>query len=306
MKKLAWVRAKIGKFYSVLSGILTQGEILQSSIVIAYYILFSIFPIIIIIGNILPLFHIPTAPIAEYLGVIFPDEVSRYIMPIVNSLLKSNSTGYISFGILLALWSFSNLVNAIRIGMNRLYDVHRVELKLSLLNFLWTRTFTVILTTVMIIVFTGVSLIFIFGQQVLDFLEPIFRISTGEIKKLFSYKYPVVIVIMLIAVSYLNYVLPNIKLNKRIIWPGTLITVVGWVLLSFVFGFYLNKFPLSWKNYGIIGTFIIFMLWLNLASILLLFGTSINAALTKIKYGQLEYSAGQVASYIQKRRHKHA
>lgn len=304
MNQLACIRSKIGKFYNCLSTILTQGEIFQSSIVIAYYILFSIFPIIIIIGNILPLFHIPTAPIAEYLALIFPDNISKYIMPIVTSLLKSNSTGYISFGIILALWSFSNLVNAVRIGMNRLYDVHKVELKLSMLNFLWNRTFTVLLTTLLIIVFTGVSLIFIFGQQVLDFVEPIFRISTGEIKKWLSYKYPVVIIIMLIAVSYLNYVLPNIKLKKRIIWPGTFITVSGWVLLSSVFGFYLNNFPISWKNYGIIGTFIIFMLWLNLASILLLFGTSVNAALVRIKYGSVEYSAGHVASYIQKRRHR--
>lgn len=303
MNKLACIRLKMSRFYKAFSFVWTQGEIFQSSIIIAYYILFSIFPIIIIIGNILPLFHIPTEPIADYLSLIFPNEVSRYVMPIVVSLLKNNSTGYISFGIILALWSFSNLVNAIRIGMNRLYDVHKVELKLSLLNFIWTRTFTVFLTTLMIIVFTAVSLIFIFGQRVLDFLEPVFQISTGEIKHLFDYKYPIVLVIMCIAVGYLNYVLPNIKVKKRIIWPGTLVTVLGWFLLSYAFGFYLNNFPISWKNYGIIGTFIIFMLWLNLASILLLFGTSINAAITRMKHGELEYSAGHVASYIQKRRH---
>lgn len=304
MNKRACIRLKIDKFYHCLSNTLTQGGILQSSIVIAYYILFSIFPIIIIIGNILPLFHLPTGPIAVYLTLIFPNDTAKYMMPVVSSLLKSHSTGYISFGIILALWSFSNLVNAIRIGMNRLYAVHQIELKLSLLNFLWNRSFTVLLTTLMIIVFTVVNLIFTFGQEVLAFLQPIFGIPPRAISHLFSYKYPVILLTMLIAVSYLNYVLPNIKLKKRIIWPGTIVTVACWFLLSWLFGFYLGHFPISWKNYGIIGTFIIFMLWLDLAAMLLLLGTSVNAALARMKYGSLPYSAGHVASYIQKRRHR--
>ncbi len=294
---------QISKFYAALSTSLTQGEILQSSIVIAYYILFSIFPIIIIVGNILPLLRIPTAPIAEYLSLIFPSDVSRYLMPIINSLLKDNSTGYISFGIILAMWSFSSLVNAIRIGMNRLYDVHKIELKLSLLNFIWTRSFTVLLTALLIIVFTAISLLFLFGQQVLSFLGQVFHLSFGAVYQIFSYRHLVVTALMFIAVVYLNYVLPNIKVKHRIIIPGSIITVSGWLLLSYVFAFYLNHFPITWKNYGIVGTFIIFMLWLNLASLLLLFGTSVNAALSKIYYGQLEYSAGHVASYIQQRRH---
>lgn len=298
------MKDSFGHFYKCFSEVLSQGEIFQSSIVIAYYILFSIFPIIIIVGNVLPLFNIDTAPIADYLSLVFPDTVSKFIMPIINSLLKTNSTGYISFGIVIAIWSFSNLVNAIRIGMNRLYGVHAIELKLSFLSFLWTRSFTVLLTALMIIVFTGISLAMIFGQQVLEFLRPIFSFSVGEIKRIFSYRYPVVILMMVVAVAYLNFVLPNIKLRKRIIWPGVGLTVLGWWALSFLFGFYLHNFPISWENYGIVGTFIIFMLWLNIISLLLLLGTSINATITRMRYGQLEYSSGRVASYIQQKRHQ--
>ena len=209
--------SKISDFFLTLRTILSQGEIIDSSIVIAYYILFSIFPIIIIIGNVLPLFHIDTAPIAKYLNLIFPDQVSSFIMPIINSLLKTTSTGYISFGIILAIWSFSNLVNAIRLGENRLYGVHQVELKLSMLNFLWTRLITVIFTTLMIIIFTAVGVILAFGQELLDLMDAIFKVPVHEIGKIFSYRYPVIFLIIILAVFYLNYVLPNIKLKKRFI-----------------------------------------------------------------------------------------
>ncbi|WP_308556803.1 YihY/virulence factor BrkB family protein [uncultured Lactobacillus sp.] len=304
MKDKNRLDSKLGQFFLTLRTILSQGEIFDSSIVIAYYILFSIFPIIIIIGNILPLFHIDTAPIANYMDLVFPDQVSKYIMPIVNSLLKTTSTGYMSFGIILALWSFSNLVNAIRLGENRLYGVHQIELKLSIVNFIWTRMITILFTTLMIIIFTGASVVLVFGQQLLNFLGPIFQLPVKEINKIFSYRHPVVILMMILAIAYLNYVLPNIKLKKRVIWPGVVVTLIGWLALSFLFSFYLHHFPITWENYGIIGTFIIFMLWLNIAAILFLFGVGVNATIVRSREGELEYSAGRVASYIQTKRRK--
>lgn len=295
---------KFSQFILTLRSTISQGEISNGSIVIAYYILFSIFPIIIIIGNVLPLFRIDTSPIAEYLNLVFPDKVASFVLPMINSLLKTTSTGYISFGIILAIWSFSNLVNAIRLGENRLYGVHQVELKLSMLNFIWTRVLTVLFTALMIIFFTAVSIVLVFGQQLLEFLGPIFHLPLTEINKIFSYRYPVVLLVIILAVAYLNYVLPNIKLKKRVIWPGVLVTVVGWLALSFLFSFYLHNFPISWENYGIVGTFIIFMLWLNLSAWLFLLGVGVNAAIIHNRVGELEYSAGRMASYIQDKRHQ--
>ena len=186
--------------------------------------------------------------------------------------------------------------------MNRIYGVHQAELKQKLLIVVWTRSITVILTTLMIIVFTAVALVFIFGQHVLEFLKPIFSFSVGEIQRILNYRYPVVFIIMMIAVFYLNYVLPNIKLKKRVIWPGALTTVFGWFVLSYLFSFYLHNFHISWENYGIVGTFIMFMLWLNLTALLLLFGTCINAAIVQMRVGKIPYSAGRLAEYIQKSR----
>lgn len=303
-KKENQLKNKFVQFILMLRTTLSQGEIFDSSIIIAYYILFSIFPIIIIIGNVLPLFHIDTAPIAKYLNIVFPDQVSSFIMPIVNSLLKTTSTGYMSFGIVLAIWSFSNLVNAIRLGENRLYGVHQIELRLSIINFIWTRVITVVFTALMIIIFTFASIVLVFGQQVLNFLKPITNLPVEEISRVFSYRYPVVLLMMVLAVFYLNYVLPNIKLKKRVVWPGVFATVIGWLALSFLFSFYLHHFPITWENYGIVGTFIIFMLWLNIAAFLFLFGVAVNAAIIHNRVGELEYSAGRIANYIQNKRKK--
>ena len=293
----------VRRFLTTLSSVVSQGEIFQSSIVIAYYILFSIFPIVIIVGNALPWFHLDTGPIADYLEMIFPSDVARYIIPIVDTLLKSNSTSYISFGAIMALWSMSCMVNAVRIGMNRLYGVHNKELKLGFWHFIWNRTLTVIFSALMVTMFILLALVVVFGQEVLHFLAPYFNLPLAWIDKLFSYRWLVLLVFMLIGVYYLNAVARNVHFKKALL-PGTIVTVAGWEALSYLFSFYLKNFPVKWENYGIVGTFIIFMLWLNLLAIMLLFGTAVNVSLDQLRYGPATYSNGPLAEFIAKRRKK--
>ena len=44
------------------------------------------------------------------------------------------------------------------------------------------------------------------------------------------------------------------------------------------------------------------MLWLNIAAFLFLFGVAVNAAIIHNRVGELEYSAGRIANYIQNKR----
>lgn len=294
------LRRQAQRFFRMLPKVLGRGEILQSSVIIAYYVLFGLFPLIIVIGNFLPLLRIDTRPIAQYLAVVFPKEVSNYVMPIIDSLLKTQSTGYMSFGLVAYLWSFSCLINAVRIGMNRLYGVHRVELRLPLANFLWTRGLTVILSALLIMIFMMVIVLFGFGDQAIRFLAPIFHFSLRGYFWLRKYRWPVVIVVLLLTAWYLNWALPNISTRKRVLLPGTLVTVIGWVAMSFLFTIYLTNFTLSWENYGIIGTLIIFMLWLNLCAIILLFGTACNAVLQRLHFGRVKYSISALSNLFAK------
>lgn len=296
---------QIRRLFKALSTAFTRGEVIQSAIVIAYYMLFSIFPIIIIAGNILPLFHISPDFVDQYVEIVFPGKVSTFVLPIVQSLLTSKSTGVLSFGVITAIWSFSSLVNAIRIGMNRLYGVHAEELKQNLAEFLLVRSVTVLLTTLMIVLFMVVALIFIFGQQILASLTPLLDYThITTIKSILHYRYHVLIILMTVAIYYLNYALPNIRIKKRVIWPGLLCTEAGWLLLSWLFGYYLQHFTIRWENYGIVGTFILFMLWLNLVSLVLLFGTTLNVALVNLRNGDLDYSVRGILRFFSKKSSK--
>ena len=290
------VSSKIRRYINELINVVSQGEINQHSIIIAYYALFSIFPIIIIIGNILPLFKIDTRPIADYLKLIFPQQVYTLVIPIINGLLKKHSSGFISVGIILSIWSFSGLINSIRLAMNKIYGVYANEKQRAWWYTLLSRTVTFLITALLVLAFSIGIFAFTFGRQIMEFLAPIFNFSLDWVYKLESYKWPVIILMVIIIILYVNIALPNINTAKRKIWPGVWVTTFSWLALSYLFGLYLRNFGIRWQNYGIIGSFIIFMLWLNIGAGLLLFGVCINATCDKVKYGSAQYSTNNLIS----------
>ena len=158
-------KSRITEFFQLLSKYISQGEINQTSIIIAYYVLLSIFPIIIIIGNVLPLFSIDTKPIARYLELIFPSQVSSLIMPIINALLKKHSSGFISLGIVIAIWSLSCLVNSIRLAANKIYGVDKKEKGKSWWNYLLARTFSFALSVILVVGFSIMIFVFTLDRK---------------------------------------------------------------------------------------------------------------------------------------------
>lgn len=300
--KLAGITAQTKPFIKGFTKAVSDGEITQHSIVIAYYILFSIFPIIIIVGNVLPLFRIDTKPIADYLSLILPSQVSQFVMPMIKTLLSKHSSGILSFGIIVAIWSLSSLINSIRISMNKIYGIHWQEKREPWWNVILSRILTLLITAFLVFLWIVVTFVLTFGQQIVEFLAPIFSLHLDWIYKVESYKWPLIILMMVFVNLYLNYFLPNISGIKRVIVPGAILTTIGWGTLSYVFGLYLKFFGTRWQNYGIVGTFIVFMLWMNFIALIFLIGVCVNASLHTIKYGQARYTKSTVLSAIRRRR----
>ncbi len=81
--------------------------------VVAYYLLLSFFPILIIVGNLLPYFNITPETVLPYLSEAIPPNVFSFLKPAITDLLESSSGGMLSISVLAALWSSSRGINAL-------------------------------------------------------------------------------------------------------------------------------------------------------------------------------------------------
>ena len=71
------------------------------------------------------------------------------------------------------------------------------------------------------------------------------------------------------------------KLPFRLISPGSLLAVLGWVLASIGFAFYVSNFSSYNKTYGALAGPIVFLLWLWITNICVLLGAELNAELER-------------------------
>jgi membrane protein len=78
----------------------------------------------------------------------------------------------------------------------------------------------------------------------------------------------------------LFYVMPPVAVSLREVVPGTLFTVVGWIVLQAGFQLYAANAG-DYQAYGLLGAVLLFLTWLYFASVLVLLGATINAILAE-------------------------
>lgn len=76
----------------------------------------------------------------------------------------------------------------------------------------------------------------------------------------------------------LYYVLPPVTVSVREVVPGTVLLAIGWLILRTVFQVYVANAG-AYQAYGLLGAVLLFLIWLYLASMLLLVGAAVNAVL---------------------------
>lgn len=246
-----------------------EGEVTTYSIVVAYYLLLSLFPLLIAIGNILPLLHIDPATVLPYLQEIIPQTIYSFLEPAIESLLTQGSGGLLSISTVATVWSASQSINGLQKATNKVFGVDGYGA--------FSRVLSMLMLVVMLILMVVVTLVMGSGKVILDYLQDIFHFSDTIITTFQTAKWPTTIVVMLVVMTMIYWLIPNAKVRFRSTIPGAVFATIGWMLLSQLFGLYAKYFAARVSGYQIIGSFVVLMLWLNFAALILLLGSVINA-----------------------------
>ncbi|MBO1308245.1 YihY/virulence factor BrkB family protein [Enterococcus sp. 669A] len=257
-----------------------ETEIGDRSVVVAYYLLLSFFPLLIVIGNLLPYLSITPETVLPYVREIIPAEIYEFLKPAIEGLLSNNSGGLLSISVFAAIWSSSKGVNALQTALNRAYGVDDRG------NFVISRIVSVGMVGLLLMAVIAIALFFSVGQIIMDGLQPLLGFSTAYIETFTRLRWPITLLGLLIILSAIYILIPNAKVRLRYTLPGTIFATLGWMVLAQGFGLYARTFARSISGYQIIGSFIVLMLWLNFAATIVIFGGIINVTLEEIRTGR--------------------
>jgi len=95
-------------------------------------------------------------------------------------------------------------------------------------------------------------------------------------------KWPVLLLVVSLMFALLYWAAPNVKQpGFRWVSPGGIVAVVGWLIASAAFAFYVGNFGSYNKTYGALGGVIVFLVWLWISNIVILLGAEFNAELER-------------------------
>lgn len=279
---------KTKTFLSALLKRFNDSEVVNNSIVLAYYLLLSFFPMVMLMGSLLPLFDIKVNTVLEYIETVVPVTIYNITEPIVKDFLGSGNGELLSFSLLLTIYSASQAVAAFQRTINRAYDVAKHQ------NPIVNRIVAFVLTVIIIAIMGILVFLFSFGQTLISYLTPILNLPTHLFDLIGQLKWPVTIVGLFVGLALLYYLVPNAKIKFKYVIPGSIAATIGTMIISQFFSFYLRIFARSVTSYKTLGTFIAVMFWLNFSAMVVMFGGVLNATWQELREGKIVETSGSL------------
>lgn len=280
-KKLK-IKGILIKFNKILVKKYREAEVWNSGAIIAYYFLLSVFPIIVVIGSLLPYLHLDISEIVPYIEKAVPKYFFDQLESIIIQLFTRTNNGILSLAVFGSFWSASRGMTAMQISMNKAYGVKPRR------NVIIVRLFSIIVMTLMILSLIAMVVVFGFGQLILEYITPVFELPLRISDTFQSLRWPVTMSVLFVVFCLLYYFVPHAKLSFRRVLPGAIFSTIGWMLVSQIFAIYVEYFAFGAKSYGAIGTFMILLIWLQVIGALLTVGAVINAAIEVYQNGEIE------------------
>ena len=206
----------------------------------------------------------------DRVGATMPDEVSALLQRQLESLVAAN-VGALGFGAVAGmasgLWSASTGVGYLIEGINIAYGADADDRPF------WKRRGVAMALTMLLLVFLGLA-------ATLITITAGMSGPAGIAGRVLAWS---LVALMLAAVLATFYRHGPDRAEPRWVWvsPGAVFTVVGWLVVSYLFGLYVSNFDTYNETYGSLGAIIVMLVWLFGSAFVVIVGAEVNAEIER-------------------------
>lgn len=273
-----WIKKlQKNQIVKTFSAHMKRANIGQASPMLAYYSLLALFPGIIALGALLPYLGVNLASTIAFVEQIVPANVSAVIVPLITAVLKRQSVSLFSIGLIVTIWSLSQVIANFRNRVETIYGVKKVKAAwlMRFISMGWI--LLLILAQVIWMVFVTVS------RPFFDQIIAILPNTTNLIQTIEKAQWPITIVALMVGITLINYaMMPTHRPRLKPLLAGSAIEMLLFLGLTQVFGLYVKVAANKYTFYQAIGSIIILLIWLNLVATIALIGAVCIASLTEI------------------------
>ena len=254
----------------------------KASAELSYYLLFSIFPLLLVMSTLMSAMKISQVTILNILSLL-PGDIQRVISPIITRYIGSMSPftfiSRIFVFTILGIYFLSRTMSSLMHTVNRIYGIPNRRGGIGQL------IFEVLTAAGLIFAIVFTFILWILGRSIRILVLRYLHISLPEqLTWLWGWgRFLIAIGLMFLFILILCYLCPNCIMKLKEALPGALFTLVAWIICTVIFSFYITNISQYDALYGSISAIMILMLWLYLTGIVLILGFELNFILMKRK-----------------------
>ena len=262
-----------------------QDECLEMGAALAYYALFSFFPIILVILSIFGFLAGPNTVISQQILVVAKETVPSSAYSVIENTLAqlhqgSASASIVSFGVL--FFTASGFFSALDRSVDKIWRAHPSQIPnqnlISLVvGFVGRKLFAFVLifgaAALTLVSLLSTLAIDIVLKMVENFSNHVGCITIDRVALLSMLQLGVSFMTLTLVVMVLFKILPSTQVEWGDIWIGALITAILLVVLQQLISNSVISLGSRFQSYGVVGGVMVLMLWIYLTSQIFFLGS---------------------------------
>jgi membrane protein len=261
-------------FLVVLGKRIDRHNLTGLSAQISYYFALALFPFLILLAAIiglLPFTHLWDDSLQRIIQY-FPQDIQGVLWDTVASLVQAH-TRYLSVGLVGTLWAACGGHMSLMSALNTVYEVPETRSYLRRLGIASLMVFVLIF--LLVGSFGLLNAGSLFDQRLVSAtVPPLLLEALAQVAR-----WTISIAVTLVSIRLLDHVLPNLERPWRWMTPGSAAAAAGWLLGPLGFNYYIRHIASYNRTYGVLGAFVILMVWFYVSSLIVLTGAEINSQL---------------------------
>lgn len=271
---------------------IVQGALSSRASSIAFSLFMALFPLLIFLVTLVP-FIIPYASVGNenfdaqfllFLESFLPSATSEYFGIIYQQIKDQKSGGILSSAFFISIFLMANGVNAIFGGFENSYHVDLTR------NFLRQYAYALMVGLILsILLIFGAAAYVYFEFYIVDYLSEWaaktrgYDLTENDIVGAQIGKILFFVILSYFTTAILYYFGTAEGKKAKFFSVGALMTTILFLLTSYLFGVYVEKFARYNELYGALGGLLILMVFIWLNSNILLLGFELNASLNSLR-----------------------
>jgi membrane protein len=241
---------------------------------VSFYFVLSCFPFLMVLTALLALMHSISGwySFSYWLTNYMPTSARDTVLSSMHELSKESGS-FLSFGLLLTIWSASSGFLSLMDALSRIYGVKDER------SYFKRRGIAITATLVAALFLLFCFWIWSEGHLLTGLLWPgLVPVDTQWRVA----RWLITLLTISFAVDLINYFLPKRHSRWRWVTPGSALTALSFVVASALLSIYVNQSQGMARIYGTLTGFIVMMLWIYLVNLSILLGAQTDAAVNAL------------------------